>query len=253
MFPACVINGGAIGGVSCFSADHAKGLTPLGGLRSITLNQSTPPVGPPGTVSDLAFNPSQTALFATVKGSPTTPGTIYVYPVTSDGAVSTTPTISRPSGLLIDFSISFLDGDDKAVITDPAYGASLVDISPNFQVTVSKKVAVPGQGAICWSEYSSRFNTIFLMDAGSANITLVDPSSGAIKGAVVQPNFSVARGSLDTRADRTYLYVLRGGPYVSVLDNSGLNHGEIPREIQSLDLTSLGARQGFMGMAIYPS
>lgn len=91
------------------------------------------------------------------------------------------------------------------------------------------------------------------MDAGSANITLVDPSSGAIKGAAVQPNFSVAKGSLDAKTDRNYLYVLRGGPYVSVLDNTGLNHGEIPREIQSLDLSSLGSRQGFMGMAIYPS
>jgi hypothetical protein len=36
---ACVINGGAVGGVSCFSTDHAEGLTPVGGLRPIALGQ----------------------------------------------------------------------------------------------------------------------------------------------------------------------------------------------------------------------
>jgi len=247
-----VINGGAVGGVSCFATDDNTGLTPLGGLRSISLNQSTPPIGPPNTVSDLTFNPSESALFATVKGSPTMPGMIYVYPVSSDG-VSTNPTISQPSGLLLDFSISFLGRDDRAVISDPAYGASLVEINSDYRVTVSKKVIVEGQNAICWSEYSSRFDTIFLMDAGSANITLVDSRSGSIKGALVQPDFLAGMGSFDAVLDRTYLYILRGGSYISVVDNTGLNHGKMPTEIQSLDLSSLGNRQGFQGMAVYHS
>jgi hypothetical protein len=38
-----------------------------------------------------------------------------------------------------------------------------------------------------------------------------------------------------------------------VLSEMGLTHGKLPTEIQSLDLSVLGSRQGFQGMAIYPS
>jgi hypothetical protein len=91
------------------------------------------------------------------------------------------------------------------------------------------------------------------MDAGSANITLVDPQTGNIKGAVVQSDFATNKGNFDAALDRTFLYVLRGGDAVSVLDNTGLSHGEIPREIQSFGLSVLGSRQGFQGLSIYPS
>lgn len=245
----CVLNGGAKAGVSCFSTDHAKGLTPLGRLRSILLNQSTPPVGPPNTVSDLVFNPSQTALIATVKGDGTDPGYIYAYPVYG-GSISTTPTVSRPSQLLIDFSLSFID-DSKAVITDPSYGASLVDISWDFKFTVQTKIVIPGEGAICWSVYSPRFNTVYIIDAGTTNITLVDPQSGAKKGTVVLD--AAHNGAFDSQIDREFLYMLRGTPAVSVLSNDGLTHGVLPTEVQTLDLSALGSRQGWQGMAIYPS
>jgi hypothetical protein len=244
-----VLNGGAKAGVSCFSTDHAKGLTPLGGLRPIILNQSTPPVGPPNTVSDLVFNPSQSALIATVKGDGTDPGYIYAYPV-DDGSISTKPTVSRPSELLIDFSVSFID-DSKAIITDPSYGASLVDVSWDFQFTVQTKIVIPGEGAICWSVYSQRFDTVYIIDAGTTNITLVDPQSGATKGTVVLD--AAHMGTFDSQIDREFLYMLRGAPAVTVLSNNGLTHWVLPKEVQTLDLSALGSRQGWQGMAIYPS
>jgi hypothetical protein len=247
---ACVINGGAVAGVTCFSVDHAKGLSPQGGLRPIALGQTTPPVGPPGTVSDIVFNPSETALFVSIKGAPPTPGSIYVYPVVY-GQVSTTPVISSPATLLVDFSFNFLGSDSKAVVTDPAYGASFVDISSTYTVTVSKKIVVAGQAAICWATFSERFNSVALIDGGGPTVTLVDPSSGDITGVV---NLDAAgSGALDSKLDRTYMYILRGAPMVSVLSEMGLTHGKLPTEIQSLDLSALGSRQGFQGMAIYPS
>jgi hypothetical protein len=179
-----------------------------------------------------------------------TPGYIYAYPV-SHGSISWTPTISRPSELAIDFSISFLGSDQKAVITDPSYGASLVDIDDNFVFTVSKKIPVAGEAAICWSQYSARFNTIFLIDGGVTNVTLIDPETGAIKGLAVQS--AAGGGSLDSKLDQTYLYVLKGAPLIGVSDVSGLNEGKLPIEIQSFDLSSLGSRQGFQGLSIYPS
>jgi len=58
---------------------------------------------------------------------------------------------------------------------------------------------------------------------------------------------------LDAALDRQYLYVLKGAPFVSVVDNSGLWHGGLPKEVQSFDLSGLGSRQGFQGLAVYPS
>jgi hypothetical protein len=234
--PACVINGGAVAGVTCFSVDHAKGLSPQGGLRPIALGQTTPPVGPPGTASDIVFNPSETALFVSIKGAPPTPGSIYVYPVVN-GYVSTTPVVSNPATLLVDFSLNFLASDSKAVIT--------------YYVTVSKKIVVTNEKAICWAVFSERFNSIALLDGGSPNVTLVDPASGAITGVVALD--AAGTGALDSKLDRTFLYILRGAPEVTVLGDMGLTHGKVPTELQSLDLSALGSRQGFQGLSIYPS
>ena len=89
------------------------------------------------------------------------------------------------------------------------------------------------------------------MDGGTTNITLVDPASGKIKGTMVQDAKSM--GNLDSKMDRQFLYVLKSAPYITVTDNTGLTHGGMPKEIQSFSLSALGSRQGFQGLAIYPS
>jgi hypothetical protein len=137
------------------------------------------------------------------------------------------------------------------VITDPAYGASLVDISSSYYVTVSKKIVVANEKAICWAVYSERFNSIALLDGGSPNVTLVNPASGDITGVVALD--AAGTGALDSKLDRTFLYILRGSPAVTVLGDMGLTHGKVPTELQSFDLSALGSRQGFQGLAIYPS
>ncbi len=154
--------------------------------------------------------------------------------------------ISTPAGVLLDFSISFLGRDSKAVIADPAYGASLVDISDTFVVTVSKKITVAGEKAICWSAYSERFDSIFLMDGGVTNITILDSATGAITGSITQS--AAGAGSLDAAVDRTFLYVLKGAALVSVSDLTGLEgNKKIPKQIQSFDLSALGSRPGVSG------
>lgn len=247
------MNGGVNAGVACFKTDHAKGLTPVGGLRRINNNESTPPIGPPNTVSDIVFNPSETALFVTVKGDGTDPGYIYVYPVLPDGKVSNWPIVSRPAGLLVDFSLNFLGNDWSAVISDPAYGVSLVDISPDFKVTVRDHIAIANQSAICWTAYAPRFDSVYAIDAGGANptITVLEPSSGAVKYTI--HGDAAEGGFLDSKVDRTWLYSLRGDPAVSVTSLSGSNSGKAPEIVQTLNLTSLGSRQGWQGLAIYPN
>ena len=199
---ACVVNGGAKAGVSCFHADHAKGLTPLGGLRPFPqgLQQTTPPTGPPLTTSDIAFNPSSTAMFVTIKGdamaTPPTQGYVYAWSVKA-GAISIKPVISRPPRLLMDFSIDFLGSDNRALITDPAFGASIVSIAyPSLKITEIKHIVIPNQGAACWGAYAPRFNSAYIIDAANPNITVIDPISGNIKGAIQYG--AEAMGGFDT-------------------------------------------------------
>ncbi|KAG0648291.1 hypothetical protein D0Z07_5393 [Hyphodiscus hymeniophilus] len=247
---ACVLNGGATAGITCFSTDHAKGLTPLGDLRPLSLNQTTPPSGPPGTASDLVFNPSQTALIATIKGNGVDPGFIYAYPVEKDGSISTRPVLSRPAELNVNFAVSFID-DAHAIIVDPSFGSALVDVSSDLKFTVQYKLVVAGQKAICWSVYAPRFGVVFAIDAGTGIITIVDPQTGGNKGAISldAPN----GGAFDSKIDRSYLYVLRGTSAVSVLNTNSVNQGKTPQEVQTFDLSKYVPRIGLQGMAIYPS
>ncbi|RFU32215.1 hypothetical protein B7463_g4108, partial [Scytalidium lignicola] len=247
----CVINGGAVAGVACFHADHAKGLTALGGLREIPLNQTTPPIGPPGTASDIVFNPSQTAVFVSIKGNGVDPGFFYVYPVFFNGQISTKPVISQPSELALDFSLNFLGDDSKAVVSDPSFGVSLLHISFDFKVSVADRVTIAGQSAVCWTVYAPRFDSIYAIDAGNPVITIIDPWTGTIKDTVHTD--AADMGSFDSKADRTWLYSLRSSPAVSVTSLAGSNSGKTPSVVQNLNLTSLGSRQGWQGMAIYPN
>ena len=71
--------------MACFRAHAQQGLTPLDTMaRPLGLNQTTPPAGPPGTASEIFFNPEGSALLVTVKGSPAAGaahGYLAVYPV----------------------------------------------------------------------------------------------------------------------------------------------------------------------------
>ena len=66
-----MLNGGAKSGVSCFHADQARGLEAVGPLRSLggTINQTTPPSGPPGAAAEIIFDPASRGVFAMIKGN----------------------------------------------------------------------------------------------------------------------------------------------------------------------------------------
>lgn len=253
---ACVLNGGSKAGVACFHVDHRQGLTRLGGLRHLPLNQTTPPLGPPLTTSDISFNPSSTALFATVKGnamaSPPAIGSIYAFPV-KNGWVAHKPVVNQIKDLPMDFSIDFLGSDTSALITDPSFGGSIVTIAyPSLEITENHHIAVANQGAACWGAYSSRFDAAYIIDAAHPNITAIDPVSGQTKGVIEYG--MAAKGGFDTAIDRTWMYVLSGASTVVVIDLDGSHGGKaVGKQVQSFDLAAEGPAGAWQGMAIYPS
>ncbi|KAM3083686.1 hypothetical protein ACMFMF_001055 [Clarireedia jacksonii] len=249
---ACVLNSGAVAGVSCFSADPREGLKAVGGLRQIALNQTTPPVGPFHTASDIIFNPTSTNLLVSLKSSPTTTGSFISYPITSthrNHNISLTPILSQPPQIKLNFGMTFLSPQNPSslLVADPSHGASLMRISPlTHQLNETVAIRVPGQAATCWSVFNPSRSEVYLMDAGVSNITAVDSETGAITRILAQD--AKAKGSLDGKIagrGNAFLYVLKTAGMVTVTDTES---GEVR---QLLDLNPWGSSKGFMGMAIW--
>ncbi|KAH8812779.1 hypothetical protein F5884DRAFT_856075 [Xylogone sp. PMI_703] len=251
---ACVLNGGARSGVSCFSVNKVLGLIPLDlSLRSIApaLNQTTPPAGPVLTASDIKFNPSSTALFVSTKGSPpsgSTPailGSIYVWPVVA-GLVSRSAKISQPAGVILDFSLTFLGTDSSILVADAASAAYILSVSSDLKVTVAHSVPyTEDEGLVCWGVFVPSIDQAFTMSASTTNITIVNPHSGAIEGIIALP--AADQGAFDSAFDGTFLYSLTNIANIAVTDLSSTP----PKVVQNLDLSSLGTRKGWEGLAIY--
>lgn len=200
------------------------------------------------------FNPSSTGLFVSAKGVPPssagaspTLGSIYAWPVVGN-EVSTTATISQPSGLILSFSLTFLGTDDSLMVTDAAGVAYILSVSSSLQVTVKNKVALPSdEGLSCWGVYVAELNSAYVLSASMTNITVVSPSTGAVNGFIALPASDV--GVFDSASDRTYLYSLTNFQSITVVDLAA----KPPKMLQSLDLSAIGARKGWQGMAIYSS
>ena len=232
---ACVLNGGGKGGVTCFSVDRNKGLTTIDTTTrdiSKALNQTNPPVGPFSTTSDIAFNPSSSALIASVKGSaatkPVTPGYIYAWPVTG-GKVSTDAVITSLPTVILDFSLSFLGNDFDLLISDPAIGAHILSVSSTLEITDLLPINVTYQKAICWSHYDPYSATTFLIDAASANITVVS----AVDGSIVDSIDYNGKGAIDSTMIGLSLYSLTEAAGVINFQYAGLGDGRQARDVQT--------------------
>lgn len=235
----CVLNGGARAGVTCFSVDPRKGLTALDKApRSISsaLNQTTPPVGPFSTTSDIKFNPSSSALFVSVKGSPATnpisTGSLFVWPVV-DGAVSTDAVVTKNANLILDFSLTFISTDFQLLLTDPAIGADILGISTDLTVNIDQPVNITYQKATCWSAYEPKAKVVYTVDAAQTNLTLIS----AVDGSIVDTfNFDPSTiGGLDLAIGGTNLFLLTQSYLVIAIDISGVAFGKSPRSIMTFD------------------
>ncbi|KAK2464492.1 hypothetical protein APHAL10511_003471 [Amanita phalloides] len=165
----CALNGGAVNGVSCFKLDKAHGLTPLPNTtRSLSLPQTTPPKGIDGTVGQVLFRTHDTQLSVTVKGhNDTDPfqsrqGYLAVWSFEKDGSLSNdyVPVVGGIWG----WSMNDVPNHDRValLVGDAAFGVDIFIEEPNG--VALKQVKIPGQGAICWGEYSNATGNFYLTD-----------------------------------------------------------------------------------------
>ncbi|CAJ2503473.1 Uu.00g108670.m01.CDS01 [Anthostomella pinea] len=248
---ACVLNGGALNGVTCFCVDAKRGLVPDGvGLRKLGLNSTTPVqfVGEKGSGSDIRFTPGSEKLVATFKGDnmPATLGHILVFDVSGQGEVATKGTDNQVSPLAAPFGFVFDPNEpDLMLISDINFGGVLAKL--DYETNGASLVKVQNSStfaASCWAAYSSGTNMSYLISAMAPNFGKVDPVSGDLGGFVTFPKS--LGGAFDTIIDGTTAYFLSGTSAIGVLDVAS---GAL---LQSFDYSG-SDRHFWTGMAIYPN
>ncbi|OAP57983.1 hypothetical protein AYL99_07073 [Fonsecaea erecta] len=256
----CVGTTGVTNGVSCSSFSE-KGLGPMDGLRSFDLVQTTPPMGPTNSVSQVFFSEDESRLFATVKGNPAinTTGFFSVFPVQGGGwhgkpSLSTTDTRSSPAGTAVLFGSEVIAGTSKVFVTDASFGGAVisVDLTTNTASTVAKQV-IAGQSATCWATISPVTGTAFVADVGVNRLVEMSLSDASII-SILDLSANGDPGLIDMKAAGNFIYALAPGngttpPAVTVLDVSG-GPGSA-KQVQHFQLASMGVDKQAQGMAVF--
>jgi len=141
------------------------------------------------------------------------------------------------------FGAVFTD-DTHLFVSEPTYGASILDVSDSGHITEEVHTVISGQKAVCWAEYDAALNTAYAIDAGQPVVWTVDATSGVLTGTI---NATENTGGVFDSA------ILDGRMY-SLAKSNGLIVFDLAakRQIQYLDLTPFGNRQGYDGMAVWP-
>jgi hypothetical protein len=244
----CVGFSGAKAGVSCsnFSED---GMGDMDGLRTFELGQSTPPVGPLNTVSQVFFSEDGSTLFSTVKGDPTVNNTGFLasFPVV-DGVVDASVTRDSPQGTAVLFGTNVIPGTQNLFATDASFGAAVLDVSTLGQAEVVGMGAIEGQAATCWVAISRATNTAFVTDVAVNRLVEMSLTDASIV-SMTDLSSNGDPGLIDLAAAGMYVYALSPGNGTTPAAVTVVNAMN-KKQVQHQDLQSLGVGGSAMGMAM---
>ncbi|KAM0809492.1 hypothetical protein AB5N19_09836 [Seiridium cardinale] len=244
----CVGCTGAKAGVSCASFT-ARGLGAMDSLRPFELDQTTPPVGPTNTVSQVFFSDDHSMLLSTVKGDPASnkTGFLAAFPINGNN-VSHDGVMTSPNGTAVLFGSSTIPGSNSIFVTDASFGAAVLSIDTTGIAAVQGKGTIDGQKATCWSTFSSATNTAFVTDV--ANNRLVEMStSNASVISQIDLNANGDPGLIDLKAAGRFIYALSPGngttqAAVTVVDAIS------KRQVQHIQLEQAGLSKNAQGIAV---
>ncbi|KAM0273144.1 hypothetical protein ACHAQH_008464 [Verticillium albo-atrum] len=252
----CVGMSGAVAGVSCASFTK-NGLGAMDELRPFDLKQTTPPVGPTNTVSQVFFSDDQNTLFTTVKGDPTKNNTGFLSSFSVDATtemgcaavVSQQDKQSSPEGTAVLFGSSVIPGSTDLFVTDASFGGAVLSVAANSgAATVKGKGAVDGQAATCWATVSPATGTAFVTDVGKNRLVEMSVEDAKIVGEI-DLSANGDPGLIDLRASGKFIYALSPGnettqAAVTVVDAMS------KKQVQHFELGAMGAGKNAMGMAV---
>ncbi|RDW86100.1 uncharacterized protein DSM5745_02742 [Aspergillus mulundensis] len=250
----CVGATGTKAGISCTSYNK-HGLGTFDELRPFELNQTTPPVGPAGTLSHVLFSEDDAFLYAAVKGDGTANNTGFfsVFPVNYGCSPATAATVARedirssPNGTNLLFGSVVIPSSGLVFVTDPGFGAAVLKVNDDtHEAELVAKATVPGQQAICWAAYSYKANSVFVTDVLVNRLVELDANDASILRTADLPNDDP--GLIDLVVVDRHVYALSPGngttdAAITVFDI------EKNEQVQRLSLKEFGAGPSAMGMA----
>ncbi|KAI0322605.1 hypothetical protein OF83DRAFT_1167471 [Amylostereum chailletii] len=264
----CVLNGGAINGVKCFTMDQTLGLVPAANTwRPLGLNQTTPPTGPAGSASHIIFTEDQKNVIVAVKGNADLGmgGFLAAWDVMPDASLSSNFTrMALPAGGNIPFSLGVIPGKNSLLVTDAAVGIDVVDTAAGLAAAStsnrSTTLPVPGQTAICWNAFSRSTGNFYVTDIATSLVTEVNVDDNLkptmVKQYPTQPNAATLDLDVASVGGKDYLYVLM--PNVTSVEVMSLNAPGNATTIQTLALTAPASMQNLsisaqflQGMTVY--
>ncbi|KAJ9353642.1 hypothetical protein C8Q69DRAFT_509639 [Paecilomyces variotii] len=254
----CVGSTGAKAGVSCSSFSQ-KGLGKMDSLREFNIGQSTPPVGPTNTVSQVLFSNDESTLLTMVKGDPTVNNTGFVatFPVNQasfrrPASISMDGTLSSPSGTAVLFGTEPIPGTENFFVTDASFGGTILSLDQKAgQLSLKSKQAIGGQKATCWTTISQSSKSAFVTDVQVNHIVEMSLDNARIIKEYDTSSVNAGPGFIDLAAAGNFVYALSPGNGTSeanvvVMDVSG-GQGKA-KIIQTFGLGALGAGKNSQGM-----
>ncbi|KAI0028782.1 hypothetical protein K488DRAFT_73505 [Vararia minispora EC-137] len=240
----CVMNSGALNSVQCFNTtDRTRGLQPItGSFRTLGFNLTTPPMGPPGSPSQLLFSADDLSLYVAIKGNPTAglPGVLAVWDVAPDGSLSSNGTrILTPQVGAVPFALANIPQTPGALlVVDQARGVDVVDFSAGVAkaaATNATEIAVPGQLALCWVAHSPRTGSFYITDLFTYLVTeiAVDGMTPKIVGQYLTEEFG-GPTDLDVASFGGNDYMI-----INVSNRTELQVFSLPAQGQALKLQTL--------------
>ena len=232
-------------------------------LRSFDLNQTTPPVGPTNSLSQVFFSQDESRLFATVKGDPTVNNTGFfsVFPVedqprqcASSPSLSNQDTRSSPDGTAVLFGSANIPGTSSVFVTDASFGGAVISVDPasNTASLVAKQV-IDDQKATCWATVSAATGSAFVTDVAVNRVIEMSLTDASIL-SMTDLSGNGDPGLIDLKAGGSFIYALSPGngttpAAVTVLD---VSRGQgTAKMIQHFTLDGMGVGKNAQGMAVF--
>ncbi len=219
---ACVLTGGNITGIRCFTY-NSSGLYLVSLFdRNLTsyISQSVPPNGPPQTMSEILFSADNLALIISIKGSNTTiPGYLLFYLFSNNNTMLSANAIQvTPTNAALPFSMTLV-GKNGLLITDPGANGVFTLTYSSTNGTINNSMLTPVNtslaSALCWSTYSPTIGNYYVIGAGTATIVELNLnlSSSTNPVQIIQyyqlpANTGALEATVVTLAGKDYLYVL---------------------------------------------
>ncbi|KAI1283347.1 hypothetical protein F5Y07DRAFT_349391 [Xylaria sp. FL0933] len=256
----CVGSSGAVAGLSC-SKFSAKGIEAMDDLRVFDIKQTTPPVGPKGTVSHAFFSEDESTVFTTVKGLPAQnrKGFLAAFAVgTSDCetgfSVNQEGMRSTPAGTAVLFGSSTIPGTDNLFVTDASFGGAVLANGGRSEdaavkaFSVKGKGVIDGQSATCWVAISPATKTAFVTDVGVNRLVEMSVEDATVR-KVIDLSANGDPGLIDLRAAGRFVYALSPGngstpAAVTVLD------AVTKKQVQHFQVKGMNFGKSAQGMAM---